>query len=216
MASSKREKIINAFNRTGTDKVLHGYDEVYAKIFDVFPINSIIEVGVLHGWSLMAWRHLLGPGRFVGGFDLRRPTDSNDNRLRALDIKFEYGIDSVKRNKVYQPATIVGKMWFNPDAPTHWSVDLFIDDGSHKMEDQMNTFRNFKAHFNHAYVIEDVIGDESVDYLRDRITGMGYDLLVNASVRYTEEEVLEDKVKTNKVYILTVTRPGKNFGNADS
>lgn len=203
------------FRKANTDKHLHGYESTYSKILNSFDVKSIIEVGVLHGWSLAAWRYILGPDAFVGGFDLRQPTVRSDELLDSLNVKYQYGIDSVYKNNHYDPAAIVGQHWFDKNKPGAWTVDVFIDDGSHIASDQFDTFRHFRGHFNHAYVIEDVITPMAAKELQDRIRKMGYLTHCEESVRYTERdspEVIEE-VLTTDVYIITVVNKGTHFGN---
>lgn len=206
--------IYNSFRETNSDKFLHGYEATYAKILDCFSINSLLEVGILHGWSLLAWRKILGNRAAIMGVDLRVPMDFGDARLIKNKILFEYGIDSVKKNRTYDPAVVIGKKLFKRNEDfIKWSVDMIIDDGSHKGIDQLQTFRNFRGHWTYAYVIEDILNDESLDLLKQKISEMGYSIYVDQSTRHMRTK---DKIYQTPMYIMVVTRNGSSFGNADS
>lgn len=207
--------LYNVFKKYNTDKYLHQYNHSYAKLFTFFNITSILEIGTLHGWSLQAWCEVIDPN-YVFGIELRQPMDNKDDELLAQGAKILYGVDSVKRNRVYDPVVVIGKRWFLKEEPRKWSTSLIVDDGAHTYDDQLQTFLNFRGHWKDAYVIEDVIGSINEQKLRSKIEENGYHVISDESKRYTEEQLASGKVKTDKVYMMTVTRHGAGFGNAYS
>ena len=95
------------------------------------PID-LLEIGVLHGASLMAWKDYFPNGRIVG-------IDKEDNRTwKRPDVEFI--ITDVKN--------------YTPDR----SFDIIIDDGSHKPEDIAYTFFKLYKYLkpNGLMIIEDV------------------------------------------------------------
>lgn len=204
--------IRDKFKETGTDKHIHGYHKHYAKLFDFFQIDTVLEIGILHGWSLISWRNIVGdiPNKTgVYGIDIRMPLDTAEDQMKAMGIHYLYGVDSVKKNRVYDPAALLGKRWFSPEEPLKWSLSMIVDDGSHKLDDQIATFKNFRGHWRHCYVIEDVLGPENLEALGKVIKEFRYDYQAHRSERYANDP-------TKELYMVIVYRPGTGYGNAYS
>jgi len=146
-------KIKEVFETCLTDKAgSHNYHEVYEKVF-VDPPKSILEVGVLKGHSLLAWATLF-PYCDLTGVDI-------------TDAKFDASIEASGAKIVLHDSTdpaikdILG------------NYDVIIDDGSHFYKHIIQTFENLCDVFEHAYVIEDVMGKECLDIIVDRIKNVG-------------------------------------------
>lgn len=120
----------------GTDKNRlnkgHNYGLVYDALFDPFRDKEIdlIEIGIRHGASLMAWREFF-PNAHISGVDI---VDLVENK----DPTMEYIITDVKKMK-----------------PTK-RYDIVIDDGSHKIKDILYTIKNFKLKVGGIMIIEDL------------------------------------------------------------
>lgn len=151
-----KNTIADAFSLYGTDKGKrrHNYQEAYASIFEKFTPESLLEVGVLEGCSLAAWKHLF-PNAAVHGIELRErqlieaAQDIPVFRGNATDTEF---INSV----VTQP------------------YDVIIDDGDHRPDVQWKVFLNMQNKWSKYYVIEDVCLEASEKILRKRLNNNGY------------------------------------------
>ena len=124
----------------GTDKDTdHSYvSEFYEKEFSTFdrdaPI-SILEVGTYAGWSVAAWLEYF-PKATVYAVDLQFSQWNAPEDQRVIKIQGD----------ATDPSTFdtVGK------------IDIVIDDGSHRIEDQIKTFEILKDRVLEVYIIEDV------------------------------------------------------------
>lgn len=151
--------IKKTFVETETDKGFpHQYYYMYAALFAAATPSSILEIGVLEGHSIRAWRKLFPQAKLTGIDCKRMLFDPVDN--------FEY---------IIADAT---------DPTTSRSItkhDIIIDDSSHALLDQITIFQNFKDKFNYFYVIEDVNWERDNIYkpdmteaLKDCIRSMGF------------------------------------------
>ena len=137
--------IREAFDLADTDKgYYHNYEYMYASIFSNFVPESLLEIGVKNGNSILAWQKLF-PSTKITGIDIVK------NKL-VTDKPFEY--------------LIADSTIFNVD--TLPIFDVIIEDGSHKVEDQITTFKNFKDKFKYYYVVEDVNFIKDNDITSDR------------------------------------------------
>ena len=124
------------------DKWQH-YFEVYHRHFERFrgrrPV--VLEIGVWHGGSLQMWKKYFGAGARIIGVDI-------DERCKA------FAEDSVE--------VVIGDQ---ADRALHAElrrryphVDIVIDDGGHKMDQQIVTFEELYPHVqpNGVYLCEDL------------------------------------------------------------
>lgn len=213
--------LIDIMKQFNTDKWLHGYEQTYSRILKTYTVSSLLEIGILHGWSLLGWRQILAPNAFVHGIDLNQPLHTGDIAMDRADIQYAYGIDSTCQGKIYDAALQVGKLfWPQEIHPDAYKYDCIIDDGSHDGKDQWATFQNFHKHFRKVYVIEDIVGKDSADTLESLIHKQGYVTLTEPSLRYSTARLnqkdtypLKRLPRERDVYIMTVARPGTDFGN---
>ena len=64
-----KSKVVAAFQSANTDKwSVHGYQHMYAEVLED-NFDSLLEIGVLTGRSLVAWRHLY-PKATIWGIDI--------------------------------------------------------------------------------------------------------------------------------------------------
>lgn len=151
-----KSTIAEAFSLYGTDKGTrrHNYQQAYSTLFTEHQPESILEVGVLEGQSLAAWKHLI-PNGTVHGIELREKplveaaADIPIFRGDATDTNF---INSV----VTQP------------------YDMIIDDGDHRPDVQWKVFLNMMDKWTKFYVIEDVCIEENEKLLRRRLHSKGF------------------------------------------
>jgi len=117
------------------DKWRHYFD-IYDRHFDRFRGKRVrvLEIGVDHGGSLQLWKHYFGPDAEIVGLDV-------DPRCAA-----------------YAEAQIEVRIGNQSD----WSLlkslgvfDVVIDDGSHRLQDQLASFEALWPSTRGAYLIED-------------------------------------------------------------
>jgi cephalosporin hydroxylase len=132
--------------------ILETYNRLFNELLPLFVPNRIMEIGVNRGGSLAMWRH-----RFhceVLGID------TVDNVSPAMKTHLHH-VDRILLTQA--DATDSGLMSrFDNRAP---SLDLIIDDGSHRFSDILSAFRILWGHVRTGglYVIEDWRSDEG-DY----------------------------------------------------
>jgi hypothetical protein len=119
------------------------YFEIYHRHFAQFRGRSpvVLEVGVLHGGSIEMWHHYFGPGTHVVGIDIDPRCRSFEDKATTIfigdqaDRKF---LAHVRENVPH--------------------IDILIDDGGHKMTEQITTFEELYPHIqpNGIYLCEDM------------------------------------------------------------
>jgi SAM-dependent methyltransferase len=132
----------------GTDKIVyHSYASVYNDIIGDLSKKdnvSILEIGICSGSFLKAVKETL-PDANVVGIDI----DLSHYKFQDDDITI-YNLDATKER-------IEG------------SFDLIVDDASHRVEDQMATFRLYAQLLNKGgvYIIEDISNPVYQSIFRD-------------------------------------------------
>lgn len=132
----------------GTDKELrHRYADVYEELLSQFreePI-TLVEIGVQGGWSMRVWREYFEYAELIG-----------------VDIRCQF--DGVPDGWSFRLANAT-----NHDsllgAIGSESIDVVIDDGSHRVEDQIATAESLMHLTKSLYIIEDIAGDEALAML---------------------------------------------------
>jgi SAM-dependent methyltransferase len=120
----------------------HHYFEIYHRHFERFRGTSpvVLEVGVFHGGSLHMWRDYFGKGTKIIGIDI-------DPRCR----QFEDEATTILIGDQADPAFLADVRKRYP------RVDILIDDGGHRMAEQITTFGELYPHLqpNGVYLCED-------------------------------------------------------------
>lgn len=126
----------------GDKGTAHSYIDVYAELLESYRDNSnILEIGMYYGQSLEMWEKYF--------------TNSN---IYGIDIHDRIP-SHVKKNCDFTP--IIGDAT-NSDIlnklPNDMTFDVIIDDGSHRLNDQVMTFEIFKSRMKPGgiYIIEDI------------------------------------------------------------
>ena len=137
-ASPSRLRDIAQASQRGVWKWDH-YFEIYERHFSKFVGASptVLEIGVLNGGSLDMWRNYFGTSQIIG-------VDINQECLKYTDHRIVIG-DQGDRS-----------FWRN----LNLSVDVLIDDGSHRPEDQIATLEEMLPRLNPGgvYLCEDIHG----------------------------------------------------------
>ena len=125
-----------------TDKISHGYLQVYDPLFmSLDSISNVLEIGVYNGDSLRLLQNYF-PNSNIYGFDLTPPRDHHYNdRFKVLLGNQE---DRDDLNHIFN--SIDG------------DLDLIIDDGGHTMKQQQTSFGFLFRHLKNGgvYIIEDL------------------------------------------------------------
>lgn len=142
-------EMVTDFSDKGTR---HSYIDVYNRILQPYhPAARILEIGVMTGGSLLLWDTWFDAAE-ITGIDLRqdfnRPQPWHD-LLNQQHIQICWGVNST-RDSIFVPQR---------------RFDVIIDDGSHRVADQLDTFRSYWHHVadGGVYIIEDIEDDESFE-----------------------------------------------------
>jgi hypothetical protein len=129
----------------GSDKHKHGhhnYGPAYERLFQSLRYRKlkILEIGVLAGDSLLAWRAFFPRAITVG-----------------LDVDDKSSLAIGKRTRIYHGSQAVSSD-LDRLCAAEGPFDIVIDDGSHRSVDQLFTFERLFPHLRNGglYVIEDV------------------------------------------------------------
>lgn len=171
-----KKLIGEVFNKHKTDKGpwRHGYHQCYGDLFSDFTPTKMLEIGVMEGRSLAAWRELF-PQATIHGAELREWQMVE----AAKDIPLFRGHSSDPE---------FAKTLFD-------DYDVIIDDGDHRPDAQWGTFLNFKDKWKKYYVIEDVINEDMEQLLRRRFKAAGYSNVT------TYRSAFRGPVRINKVMV---------------
>lgn len=124
----------------------HSYIEIYEKLFAKYKTKAInlLEIGVNRGYSLYTWKHYFTNAQNLVGIEYQPHIV-----YKKEGVKLIYSDINDVNNVNHQ----LGEMTF----------DIIIDDGSHKIEDQLFAFEFLKNRLNAngTYVIEDIQNLES-------------------------------------------------------
>lgn len=129
---------------------VHSYIEVYEKYVSRFKQEAnVLELGVGYGESLRMWEDYFNSG-YVVGVQLPNPNQ-----------KFKDIVKQYELNIIYSDATASSLY----DILSDLKFDIVIDDASHKINDQLISFRNLHKLVSKGglYIIEDI---EDIDSTR--------------------------------------------------
>ena len=132
----------------GDKGTAHTYIEEYDKLLTPYRNNiNFLEVGVSHGESIQMWSEFF-----------------NDSTIFGIDItsaNIKHLLDNKEFNIIIGDAT---KESILELLPKDIMFDVLIDDGSHLLYHQINTFNIFKSRMKEGgiFIIEDVVNIEGV------------------------------------------------------
>lgn len=157
--------IINP-SRPGTDNcdkgTIHSYIPFYEQLFNSHREKNVnvLEIGIQGGICMLLWQEFFHNANKIVGVDI------------SLDSVQQKVFESSKKNNkiemVQHDATLPSVLDI-----LHDNYDIIIDDGSHQLSHQLDSFNLFKDRLNDGgiYVIEDVQGDGDANYLKNSIPG---------------------------------------------
>ena len=120
------------------------YFDVYEKNFSKFMNSSkpivIVEIGILHGGSLQMWKKYFGPNAIIFGIDIYEEC----KKFEEEGIKIRIGSQA-------DPNFLEKLLKEIPQ------IDILIDDGSHRMNHQIKSFKKLFDHITEGgvYLVED-------------------------------------------------------------
>jgi len=120
------------------------YFEIYERHMNQYrgkPV-TLVEIGVLKGGSLEMWSKYLGPQSRIIGIDTNRDC-----------LKFVYDESNISIEIGDQSS----KAFWDDFLLKYPSIDILVDDGGHRMEQQIVTFENVfpKMNMNGTFICED-------------------------------------------------------------
>ena len=174
------------------------YFQVYEQLFQPYRNKKItfVEIGILDGGSLFMWREFFGKEARIIGIDL------NPEAKKWEQDNFEIHIGS-------QSDTQFWKQFVQDIGP----VDLVLDDGGHRFDQQIITIESMLDHINDGgmLVVEDThtsylegFGDNHkslMKYVKNYIDKINY--RYSRLTRYATEHHVADKVD-HKVFSIEI------------
>jgi hypothetical protein len=139
----------------------HTYLEVYDKLFAPFQHKQInvLEIGILRGISLKLWSEYFSEASIYGFDTFERTSWEGCSQDKVQQFLKDYNRVTLSKvnscstdfNESMNRAEILNNI---PDGFFH----VIIDDGSHELNDQVQTYHNFKSKLNKegVYIIEDI------------------------------------------------------------
>jgi len=137
--------IVNGWHDKST---IHSYIEPYSKLFAPYreTAKNILEIGLFSGQSLRMWEEYF-EGKVYGIDCSDQPLDGMQD-LRPMIAEGTHNIiimDGTSQTDIEKNFKDV-------------MFDVIIDDGSHQLVHQLESYKHFKSHLNKGgiYIIEDI------------------------------------------------------------
>jgi len=127
---------------------LHSYIEVYEEILKPYRGKcTLLEIGLFSGQSLRMWEQYFNDGTCYG-IDCNEQPHGGMQDLRPMISEGTHNIIIMDGTSVIDIETHFKGMFF----------DVIIDDGSHQLAHQLESYKHFKSHLNKGgiYIIEDI------------------------------------------------------------
>lgn len=189
---NKLEKYFLSNTGRSMHKCLHYFD-IYDRHFKKFCGKEarVMELGVNHGGSLEMWRHYFGAKAKIYGLDRRSICKQAEGE--QIEVLIGDVADEDFRRHVIRTVP---------------KVDVFIDDGSHQVKEQISTLKWIlpKISQNGVYLCEDVSYEERhgagflkegtfIEYIKNFV-----DFIQGVCHKYTDEM----NSHINKLYSLCI------------
>jgi hypothetical protein len=158
----------------GDKGTAHTYIDEYEKLLDQYRENStVLEIGICRGESLKMWNEY-----FI------------NSEVYGIDITDIYIKDLINENKYN---IIIGNASSNDilNQLSDLTFNVIIDDGSHLINDQINSFNILKNKMkpNGIYIIEDVNNlDSTIDRYKELHNNI--DIIDNRRIKNRSDDVL--------------------------
>jgi len=150
----------------GTDKIgKHNYLLVYYNLFKNRreSVGKVIEMGIAEGASLAMWNDFF-PNAMIYGADIQPERVTLELKYPRIQIQ---KCDQSSQSDLIELLNETGS-----------DIDLFIDDGSHKPEDQLFT----------ALRLLEIL-DKGVVYIIEDVKSIGVAVAIQEALRYNDYKV---------------------------
>ena len=164
-----------SMNDCGGDKgTQHSYIDIYEQIFSSKPRSNInlFEIGIYQGHSLMMWSEYFENSNIVGA----------DIDISNIKFNFNSNVKIIEAN-------IVNNNLLNTFLSSYGGFDYIIDDGSHKLHDQLYAYSSLSKFLKDdgVYIIEDIENiNESKEYFKNLSSNVEIFDLRNVKNRYDD------------------------------
>lgn len=176
------------------------YFEIYDRHLSRFRGTDVhvVELGVSHGGSLQMWKHYFGPNAKIFGIDI----NSRCKILEEDQIEIIVG-DQEDRQFLKSLKGAISR------------IDILIDDGGHKMKQQINTYEELFPFIddNGVYLCEDLHTSYWPEY------GGGYkssDSFIEYSKNFIDYINAWHSVETNRLSVTDFTKSVHSLHYYDS
>jgi cephalosporin hydroxylase len=139
---TREEQFAKSFEANRSDKSIHGYASVYASLPE--DIQSIFEVGVYWGGSLLTWQEMFPSAKEIVGMDINLQLlfDAESQWMKKRELNFQ--IQVIQRDL---------REDFTLGLP---DFDLVIDDATHETDHILHIWNLMHKKARKFYIIEDV------------------------------------------------------------
>ena len=143
---------VNTFLKHGSDKTgYHNYEIVYSNLFsDLNSVTDVLEMGILKGASLRAWKDIFLNAKIVG-------LEYDPQNFFTEDRITSFYVDQTKEHTFDNFINFVEDRKFN----------FIVDDGSHFLEETKRTFIRLLPllEINGWFVVEDICAEFEENWL---------------------------------------------------
>lgn len=158
----------------GDKGTAHTYIDEYARLLEPYREKSVVlEIGLYMGESLRMWEEYFVDSKVIGidisSAHLTSLINESGHKIIIGDATHESIIERIEEK----------------------SFDVIIDDGSHRLVDQLKTFNIFKSKMNPGgiYIIEDVL---DIDGVKNIFLGLhnNVEIIDNRHIKNRHDDVL--------------------------
>jgi len=138
----------------------HSYIPYYESILSEKKNDSVnvLEIGVQGGICLLLWEQYFPNAKTVVGLDI----DTSRVQQKVHQQSISTGKIKILQGDATNPQTI---------ADLNDTYDVVVDDGSHRVSDQLSSFKLLENRLNPGaiYIIEDIQNDQEAEFLKNSI-----------------------------------------------
>jgi hypothetical protein len=161
----------------GGDKgTLHSYIDLYQRYMEKTSDVDLLEIGVQFGYSIKMWEEYFDDSNIYG-------VDIDTSLVKFAGLTNVYQCDATDESNI--PKEIMSKKF-----------DYIVDDGSHRVEDQIKSFDILYPNIKDGgvYFIEDIDGDLSLLRIANHLRKQG--------ISYIIEDVRLNKGRFDDIMII--------------
>jgi predicted O-methyltransferase YrrM len=119
---------------------------------------NVLEIGVQGGICLLLWEQYFTNAKTVVGLDI----DTSRVQQKVHQQSISTGKIKILEGDATNPQTI---------ADLNDTYDVVVDDGSHRLNDQLSSFKLLESRLNPGaiYIIEDIQNEQEAEFLKNSI-----------------------------------------------